>query len=258
MGRRFMDIQTQLQQLQQRLGEITDEVAQLAVSVIEPEGQEDKVDNIATLAGYLALSPEPGSNELLNSVLACAMEVVGAKGAGLTLLDPDTNALVFRAAIGDGAEGIIGYQVPLQGSQHGLAFATGEVQASSPLNSDIEASANAVFRNVLVAPLMVDDDPVGTISAVNKEGADHFTAEDMQAYRRFADLAAVVVRQNQRENAFSASLEGSSKSGSADYTLAESDRQLLQLVRQLAAINRQRPDQLEMCAQLITLLQGNK
>jgi len=44
--------------------------------------------------------------------------VVGAGGAGLTLLDARKKKLVFRAAVGDGADDILGQEVPLKGSRH--------------------------------------------------------------------------------------------------------------------------------------------
>src|ERR1035437_6343613 len=84
------------------------------------------------LAGYLSLTPLLSEDAILHNLLQCAMRVVHGSGAGLTLMDPKKQRLVFRAALGDGADGIIGEEVPLkgsrhEGSRHGLAFATGEV-----------------------------------------------------------------------------------------------------------------------------------
>ena len=203
------------------------------------------------LAGYLALGPTLAQNALLQTVLECAMHVVQAGGAGLTLLDSRRKRLVFRAAVGDGAEGILGQEVPLRGSRHGLAFATGDVQNATPIYTGVEKSAKARFHNVLVAPLLVHGEPVGTISAVNKQGAEHFTAQDMAAYKAFADLAAVVVRQSSREELLK---QGLSRKSGGKAIFGDEDHQLLSLFEGIAKLRRRHPDRLAAVAQVIEAL----
>ena len=127
-----------------------------------------------SLAAYLALTPALDEDALLHTLLECARHVVGAGGAGLTLLDAQKKRLVFRAAVGDGARGILGQEVPLKGSRHGLAFATGEVQNNTPSYAGIEKQAQAKFRNVLVAPLLVSGETVGTIQRRQQTGRRPF------------------------------------------------------------------------------------
>jgi len=212
--------------------------------------------NIKALVGYLALGSDIKDDALLTMILQSAMYVVGAGGAGLTLLDPDTNTLVFKAAIGDGAEGVIGYQVPLEGSQHGLAFATGEIQSSTPINTDIESTAKVQFKNVLVAPLFINDDGVGTISAVNKQNGDHFTPEDMEAYKHFADLAAMVVRQRQREEMLKDMLAGNTNEVDelAGISFNNEDKQFMSIIQDVMKISKQQDNLLPMCKKLTELL----
>ena len=212
--------------------------------------------NIKALLGYLALGSDIQDDALLTMILQSAMYVVNASGAGLTLLDPETNTLVFKAVIGDGAEGVIGYHVPLEGSQHGLAFATGEIQSSTPINTDIEGSADIQFKNVLVAPLFINDDGVGTISAVNKQNGDHFTPKDMQAYKHFADLAAMVVRQRQREEVLKNLVSGSSSEikelEGIDFN--EEDKQFMSIMQDVMKIAKQQDNLLPLCKKLTELL----
>lgn len=212
--------------------------------------------DLAPLSAYLGLGAAINEDQLLTMVLKSAMYVVGGGGAGLTLLNPTSQTLVFRAAIGDGADGIIGYEVPLHGSQHGLAFATGEVQASTPLNKDIEEQVNTRFRNVLVAPLLIDDDPIGTISAVNKQNGEHFTPADIDAYRHFADLAALVVRQRQREAGLYQLLQDPQKTSTelTSLNFTDQDRQIAQIMHSVVTLSSQQPDLLPVCQQLIDLV----
>jgi GAF domain-containing protein len=166
------------------------------------------------------------------------------------LLDAKKKRLVFRAAVGDGAQGILGQEVPLKGSRHGLAFATGEVQNNTPTYASIEKKAQVKFRNVLVAPLLVNGEAVGTISAVNKQGADHFSAQDMEAYRLFADLAAVVVRQRCREEVLRRGVEG----GAGDElpaTLGAEDRELLAVFGGIARVRKRHPERLAAIGQVV-------
>lgn len=219
-------------------------------------GKDNSNADIKALVSYLALGSDIKDDALLNMILQSAMYVVGAGGAGLTLLDPQTNTLVFKAAIGDGAEGIIGYQVPLEGSQHGLAFATGEVQSSTPINTDAEQAAKTQFKNVLVAPLFINEDGVGTISAVNKQNGEHFTPEDMKAYQHFADLAAMVVRQRQREEMLKDLLAGKARPEDelAGIHFNEDDKQLMSILQDVMHIAKQQNNLLPVCKKLTELL----
>jgi GAF domain-containing protein len=208
-----------------------------------------------SLAAYLALTPALEEDALLQTLLQCAMQVVGAGGAGLTLLDERKKRLVFRAAIGDGAEGIVGQEVPLKGSRHGLAFATGEVQSDTPTYSGLEKKAKARFRNVLVAPLLVAGEPVGTISAVNKQNAEHFSPGDMAAYKLFADLAAVVLRQRCREQILRRGFaQGRRASIGLPVALAPEDGQLLAVFDAVARLRQRRPERLGMIKQMVEAL----
>lgn len=255
-----MNLEQQLNELREQLTTCSKTLDSLQQQVTSGQEADSNVPDLSAISGYLALGADIQDDELLNKLLKSAMYVVGASGAGLTLLDTRSQKLVFRAAIGDGAEGVVGYEVPLQGSQHGLAFATGEVQASTPLNTDIEAKAQAKFRNVLVAPLLVDEDPIGTISAVNKQNGEHFTPADIDAYRHFADIAALIVRQRMRESNLNDMLQGKGVAAPDLPSLeaTEQDRQVMQIMRSLVAISRQQPGLLPLCQQAIDLIANQK
>src|SRR5664280_3776248 len=133
-----MNITLPLRKVERRLGSLAAEIARLRKQAAKPRSKTKPSNALPdsareALVAYLALTPALDEDALLQTLLKCAMHVVGAGGAGLTLVDPRKQKLVFRAAIGDGAEGIIGQEVPLKGSRHGLAFATGEVQSDTCL-----------------------------------------------------------------------------------------------------------------------------
>lgn len=254
-----------LDELRQRVTSLAREIEDLRRSLLDSEqsrpgpqkGEEDLQSVSDAILAFLAFSPRMEEDAILNMLLRCAMHVVCAAGAGLTLLDHEKKKLVFRAAIGDGSEGILGYEVPLEGSQHGLAFATGEVQSATPQHTDIESAAGSEFRNVLVAPLLVDGEGVGTMSAVNKQDGDHFTAQDMEAYKLFADLAALVIRQRLRQQILERLMRGDMEKAPNELKglpLSEGDALLLGIVQDIARLGQGREDLLPLFKQLVELL----
>jgi GAF domain-containing protein len=254
-----MSIEKKLANLKKQLTSLTVAIGSLEQELQQPSEASarcnDQSKNVLTaIASYLALSPGMEDNALLTMTLRCAMHVVRAGGAGLTLFDQDKQRLVFKAAIGEGSKGMIGYEVPLQGSQHGLAFATGEVQSATPIHSGAEDAAKAVFRNVLVAPLIVDGEVIGTMSAVNKQDGDHFSPADMEAYQLFADMAATIVRQNLRGQIFERFILGEDKvapAGLEGLQVSEEDQQLLDSIQHLVSIAHNRSEMLPICCQII-------
>ncbi len=209
------------------------------------------------VAGYLALGPGLEQDELLNTLLNCAQQVVRAEGAGLTLYDEQKDLLVFRAATGVAADKILGWEVPLTNSQHGIAFRMRQVISSTPMNRAIDEATGVTYRNVLIAPLLINDEAIGTVSAVNKMTTDHFTPQDIEAYTGFAELAAHIIRQRIREYNLKQIIEGSAAklpgelAGVKNLTI---DADLLEIIKNLASMGRRSPDMLPMCKQLIGAL----
>ena len=256
-----MSIQPELTNFKKQLASLSDTINNLERKLQQSTGHlngaspgHEANNTLTAIASYLSLSPGMEDSALLTMTLRCAMHVVSAGGAGLTLYDQDKQKLVFKAAIGDGSDGIVGYEVPLKGSQHGLAFATGEVQSATPIHSGAEDAAKTNFRNVLVAPLIVDDEAIGTMSAVNKQNGDHFSPADMEAYQLFADMAATIVRQSSRGQIFEQFIQENNKTAPAGLEklqFSDNDRQLLECVQNLASIANNRSDLLPICGQII-------
>lgn len=220
-------------------------------------GRLEPDDRLKIVLGYLTLSPGLEEDELLDTLLNCAQQVVRAEGAALTLYDDRKNVLVFRAATGIAADKIVGWEVPLTNSQHGIAFRMRQVIASAPINRAIDEVTGISYRNVLVAPLVINDEVIGTVSAVNKIAADHFTPQDVEDYAGFAELAAHIVRQRIRECNLKLIFEGDAArvprelAGVKDLT-GEAD--LLEIIKNVVAVGRRSPEMLHLCRQIISAL----
>jgi GAF domain-containing protein len=220
-------------------------------------GRPESDDRLKMVVGYLALTPGMEQDELLNTLLTCAQQVVRAEGAGLTLYDDKKDVLVFRAATGVAADKTIGWEVPLTNSQHGIAFRMRQVIASTPMNRAIDKVTGITYRNVLIAPLLIDDEAIGTVSAVNKIGEDHFTPQDIEDYTGFAEVAAHLIRQRLREYNLKQIIEGEATgvprelAGLKELT---SDADLLEIIKNVVTLGRRSPEMLPLCRQLIGAL----
>jgi putative methionine-R-sulfoxide reductase with GAF domain len=240
-----MQHHVRLKQVERHVARLTDSLARLRQELpsTQAHGQLGHTcDHSERVAAYIALAATL-EHEVLEHLLACAMHVVRARGAALALLDTKTHRLVFRAALGDGADDLKGQQVPLKGSVHGLAFATGEVQSTTPVHSSRGKTTKAAFANTLVAPLAVDGERLGTLSAVNKQESDHFDGRDMDQFKRFGDLAALIVHQHAREYILREGLSaGRSATSRLPFAFSSDDRQLLELFEALAKVKHTRPE----------------
>ena len=117
------------------------------------------------VAGYLALGPGLEQDELLNTLLNCAQQVVRAEGAGLTLYDEQKDLLVFRAATGVAAVESSAGRCPLPTHSTALLSKAPRVISSTPMNRAIDEATGVTYRNVLIAPLLINDEAIGTVSA---------------------------------------------------------------------------------------------
>jgi transcriptional regulator with GAF, ATPase, and Fis domain len=214
-------------------------------------------DQVKIVMSYLAMSPGMAKDEMVNTLLTCAMNVVRAEGAGLCLYDDKKDVLVFRAAVGIAADRIIGFEVPLTNSQHGIAFRMRQVVASTPMNRTIDATTGEHYRNVLIAPLVVNDEAIGTLSAVNKKTEDQFTPQDIEDYTGFAEVAAHIIRQRLRESNLKQIIEGEAADIPVEFsgvTSVTEDMDFLEIIKNIVIIGRRSPEMIPLCRQLIRAL----
>ncbi len=219
--------------------------------------------NVAdALGAYLALSPAMAEDELLQSLLACAQDVVQAQSASVAMYDPDKNKLVFSAAVGATAAKIIGLAVSLENTQMGIAFRTGQPIAAAPLDHSVDKVVGEENRSVLVAPLLVDGVAIGTLSAVNKKTAADFTPADIMAFMRFADVAAHIIAQRDREASLRQCLLGACprvptalKHTDVEEVVRQGvDSRVFAMARTLSQVARQDPEALDVIEKTITLV----
>jgi GAF domain-containing protein len=155
---------------------------------------------LSAMAGTIA-APTTHSR-LLDMIVATAADIIGANAASLFLIDREQEDLVFEVALGEKAEEVKKFRVPLGHGVAGLVALTGQPMAVSDTStddrdaSDIAEAIGYVPKNILCVPLFYSDQVIGVLELLDKEGDSHFSPENMEALGLFANQAAVAIEQS--------------------------------------------------------------
>ena len=136
-----------------------------------------------------------GLDEVLKIVCAEAMQLMGATGSAVLLLEEDGWLRVTRSA---GSPMYSLNRLPVSGSFAGRAFQTGDhvwinLQDSPPDDANQLQDYPWIkgLVSLLVVPLKVDTKVIGILNILNKPG--ELTEEDMRIIDLFADQAAIII-----------------------------------------------------------------
>jgi GAF domain-containing protein len=141
-------------------------------------------------------------SRLLEMIVETAAQVISAEAASLFLIDHATQELIFEVALGQKADEVKRFRVPLGHGIAGLVAVTGQpmtvsdAQSDPRRASDIAQSIGHVPRNILCVPLYFDDQVIGVLELLDKIDAPSFTPTDTTALGLFANLAAVAIEQS--------------------------------------------------------------
>ena len=187
-------------------------------------------NHVFSQLGFLSAQ---NATEIFEPLLLSFQYVVGAAGASLTLFDKSKNVLAFQQATGMSSDSIVGMEVPLEGSLIGMVFVSGEATASRPVAGEIQRQTGESHDSLLAAPLILGDESVGTISAVNKESGGGFTDEDVEAATQFAVVAAQLLRFQSGLNSLQKAINASA---SDELAILDSDQKLFKLHQGIARL----------------------
>jgi GAF domain-containing protein len=149
-----------------------------------------------------AISAPVSHSRLLDMIVATAADIIGANAASLFLIDREQEDLVFEVALGEKADEVKKFRVPLGHGVAGLVALTGQPMAISDTSTDdrdaadIAEAVGYVPKNILCVPLFYGDQVIGVLELLDKAGASHFSPEDMEALGLFANQAAVAIEQS--------------------------------------------------------------
>jgi two-component system NtrC family sensor kinase len=136
--------------------------------------------------------------DLLLVIMRQVLDVLQVEAASILLLDAASGDLVFKAALGGGADNLKGRRLP-----QGMGVAGWVVQRNAPLivpdvgrdmrfYPDFDLNSGFITRSILAVPLRARDRVIGVMEVLNKqEGC--FGTEDRQLTESLAASAAVAI-----------------------------------------------------------------
>ncbi|MBI3328701.1 MAG: GAF domain-containing sensor histidine kinase [Nitrospinae bacterium] len=177
-----MSTRSRAQQLSQRLGRLEQEL-EAAGRVSQALSQHIKVD------------------ELVETALRTALEVVGAEAGSVLLAQPETKKLIFRHVIGEAAELLRGTAIPMDQGLAGAVFTSGEPQVTGDAAQDsrhlasIDGFTGFKTRDMITLPLKRwEGEPIGVLQVLNKR-MGRLDEDDVSILTIISALTAAAIEQ---------------------------------------------------------------
>ena len=150
-------------------------------------------------------------SRLLEMIVETAAQVINSQAAALFLVDEEHQELVFEIALGQKAEEVKKFRVPMGHGIAGHVAATGQPTATSGATDprqarEIGESVGYIPRTILCVPLFYSDRVIGVLELLDKSNDATFSAVDMHVLGLFANLAAVALEQSRTRDNLSALL----------------------------------------------------
>ena len=224
-------------------------------------------ENFTSLLAYLSFNSNLADDDLLRLVLEIGVGMMKADEGSLLLLDREKEELEFMMTFGSVESGkqLKGQRFSIHQGITGLAASTGEPQTGTPSYHGIKQydRGKSHLREptaVLAAPMLVEDEVVGVITAVSFQEGRTFSSGDVELYCKFASLCGSVIRQRLREAAVCNILMGKKVSRKvvpeiqrvlASRGLNPSDRAVVDIAKNLGELSLGREEVLPICSTLV-------
>jgi signal transduction protein with GAF and PtsI domain len=226
-----------------------------------------------------------GSAEaVLRSVVDATVALFQSEAASIALYDPVTDRLVFRVAAGEQGQGVVGLSVPPSQGLVGYVYTTGQALALSDVERDARfgrafaGQTGYVPRSIVAVPLVDEHGTIGVLEVLDKRNEVAFSLRDIELASVFARQAAVAISASRVERDVGSllatvitALAGPPPAGAAAPTEqqagvdeivaaatagleAEDGARLWALVEQVARVRRADPAQLDLVADLLSVL----
>ncbi len=138
-------------------------------------------------------------DQLLNTIINEAADLINTEAASILLLDPKTRQLHFKASSNDIPAQMADMPVSLDDSIAGAIFTENrllhipDVTKDGRWNQNVDEAIEFKTKSILGVPMHnVDQEPVGVLEAINKQGGV-FTKQDAAMLTVLADIAGVAV-----------------------------------------------------------------
>jgi len=142
-------------------------------------------------------------DETLSAIARAAAAVMRAEASSVIMVDRARGKQIFRAAVGDRAEQILGVEFDADVGVCGKVLRTGraeivdDVAHSTTHFKEIDVLVGFHTRSILAAPLVSKGERLGVVEVINAVGGGSFAPSDLQLAQVFANLAAIAVANSQ-------------------------------------------------------------
>ncbi|GBF48972.1 serine phosphatase RsbU [Leptospira ryugenii] len=139
-------------------------------------------------------------DRLLEMVMNSAKSVFRTEASSLLLLDDKKEFLVFNTVTGDKREEVAKIKVPMgQGIAGSVAITKqpmiiNDAQNDPRVFRDVDKASNFITRNILAAPLIVGEEVIGVIEAINTIDRNNFSQSDIDFFLSFSSACAVAIQ----------------------------------------------------------------
>jgi signal transduction histidine kinase len=188
---------------------LNDITAPKAMENLKREGhrrQEEQIHNLEKRVEELAIlnemSTSLSSTLDLDEVLTLIMERINAvlkvEAGSLLLIDDETGELVFQIALGEKAEGVKPFRLPMGQGIVGHVAESREPLMISDAQKDrrhykaVDVATDFLTRSILCVPMIVKGEVIGVIEIMNKLEGD-FTDSDLTLLNSIATYAAIAI-----------------------------------------------------------------
>jgi Nif-specific regulatory protein len=170
-------------------------------------GQQSFTPNTEQLKALLAASQLLSSSidieSLLHLMLVTVKDLMQSKATSLLLVDPSTNELVFKAAVGPGSEQVKEIRLkPGQGVAGWVVnkcqpLIVNDVDTDPRFTPEVDTATHFKTQSILAVPLQGRDRVIGVIEVLNTAKEKRFDKDDLGLLSAFAGHASVALRNAQ-------------------------------------------------------------
>ena len=183
---------------QKRLLQVASQLFIHFINRAESERKLLHLNTYLTVSSMLAQSLE--LNELLEIVLYCSMEAVGAEAASVLLLDDEKENFTFYQVEGPAKPLLKGQTFPADTGVAGSVLKTEEPLIVNDLERDprfyenIDLKTGFHTRNMIAVPLAAGEEKIGVLEVLNKTDQGSFVEEERLLLVSIAEEIALAIR----------------------------------------------------------------
>ncbi|MCH8804725.1 MAG: sigma 54-interacting transcriptional regulator [Planctomycetes bacterium] len=162
-----------------------------------PAGSISEAALTALLEASAAMSASLDLTETLQAIARSAAEVLNGEASSVLLLDRKRKKLVFKAAVGDRSDALLGEEFDADLGIAGRVAQTGQPTLVRDVREDanffrgIDDKSSFTTREMVAAPLTYRGEVIGVVEVLNNHKTGQFSERDLDLLQVFGNLAAI-------------------------------------------------------------------